>query len=962
MLAVTAVVSGAVTGACDSGGLVSGGSFQWDAPRTVLDSAFVEARALYRRDADYEAAFDRFGELAERAGAVGDSAQVARAITWMGLAAWRMDDYEQAKELGRRALEMKQRLRLEAQLFRSYNALGLLAWIEGRLNDAAELFDAARSAGVYEDPLDQVAAESNLGLVLTDLSRFEEAAAHFQSAQATYAAVGDWREARVLTDFAALHSNAGEPSAAIRSLTRALEIYEAERDPIGQQNAIGQLGGAYLTLGDFERARIVLDSAVSLAGALGQEREVASNLALLAEVHRRTGDLRVALGSLTQATEINRRLGLPFETAGDLRAAASIHMQLGNLTTALDLARNALAEHRALGARLEELYDLLTISEIQRRSGATVRPAELDEAIELGGLVGVSSASRDAAVALARWHLHAGQHDRALAAIDSIDVGGAGRTERAELLRLRAEALRELGRLDEAQDAIDEATQVRRTVRERTGPSRRIALASDLSEYQEIGFTIALRRGDVDRAFAVADDARSPRWSVERGSVEGDDGRAAGGASAGATFEALARAERDLRLANHLEWVADSLAGAPEDWRGPDYPQEVAAAVEGARQAAREADAALRRAQATDPRADILTGGSYLRIDSLRAALDPSEAVLAFFVESSGVHAFAVTEEQVTHAITPIDRSELRSRIRAASEQTMRDRGTAAQPMLAGLYELLIRPVEGLLYGASTIAIVPHAELAYVPWPALTDATSDQFSIERWTLQYAPSVRAFIQLRRSERGTSGLRHVIFAPSTDDLPYSRTEAEAIAAATSDTEVLLDEAATEGAFRTRLASGHVLHAAAHGALDPRRPLYSSVRLAPGSDDPNDDGNMELHEVLSLRSSSPLVFLSACETGVGLGSTDAFQWGDDVSTLSQAFLFAGVESVVSTLWKIEDRAAAELAQRFYAHWRPGRTADALAAAQREMLRTPGLSSPAYWAGHQTWSAEAPERVAQQ
>jgi CHAT domain-containing protein len=93
---------------------------------------------------------------------------------------------------------------------------------------------------------------------------------------------------------------------------------------------------------------------------------------------------------------------------------------------------------------------------------------------------------------------------------------------------------------------------------------------------------------------------------------------------------------------------------------------------------------------------------------------------------------------------------------------------------------------------------------------------------------------------------------------------------------------------------------------------------------------------------------VFLSGCETGA------AYEWtGDPVKgaaelTLAQAFLSAGAENVVLTLWRIDDAGAGEFAKGFYAALARVGVDDALAEAQRRMAVDARYANPYYWAGY--------------
>jgi len=70
---------------------------------------------------------------------------------WVGLAAWRLGDYAAARREGETSLTLKRRLGLDAEVSRSFNALGLLAWNEGRHREALADFDSAIAAARRRD-------------------------------------------------------------------------------------------------------------------------------------------------------------------------------------------------------------------------------------------------------------------------------------------------------------------------------------------------------------------------------------------------------------------------------------------------------------------------------------------------------------------------------------------------------------------------------------------------------------------------------------------------------------------------------------------------------------------------------------------------------------------------------------------------------------------------------------------
>ncbi|MDT7604233.1 MAG: hypothetical protein QOF61_2230 [Acidobacteriota bacterium] len=331
----------------------------------------------------------------------------------------------------------------------------------------------------------------------------------------------------------------------------------------------------------------------------------------------------------------------------------------------------------------------------------------------------------------------------------------------------------------------------------------------------------------------------------------------------------------------------------------------------------------------------------------------------------------------------------------AIAPQVVRAYANAAN----ALYNMTVAPAAQVV-GTKRLLVVADGALNFVPFEALVttpngaDYASLPYLIKTNEIIYAPSASVVAALRSaraaavasaSARGVLVVADPVFDPqdarasgknlkSHDDsaqraalqsaigdvvnlkspnlklvrLAGTRSEAEQIAslarAGGEATDVWLDFDASEANLHTHpLNNYRIVHFATHGLLDAQRPQFTGLALSLVGD-ADSDGFLRVDEVFNLRLGSPLVILSACETGLGKEKR-----GEGVIGLTRAFMYAGAPTVGVSLWSVADRSTAELMPDFYkrylaAHGRA--PAAALRAAQQQMIAGKRYSAPFYWA----------------
>lgn len=108
--------------------------------------------------------------------------------------------------------------------------------------------------------------------------------------------------------------------------------------------------------------------------------------------------------------------------------------------------------------------------------------------------------------------------------------------------------------------------------------------------------------------------------------------------------------------------------------------------------------------------------------------------------------------------------------------------------------------------------------------------------------------------------------------------------------------------------------------------------------------EDGILTADELSRINlSNTKLVVLSACETG--LGETVS---SEGVFGLQRSLKLAGVDSIIMSLWKVDDNATAEFMKLFYEKWLSGSSRrQAFSFAQKQIKEKKEFASPYYWAG---------------
>jgi CHAT domain-containing protein/Tfp pilus assembly protein PilF len=354
----------------------------------------------------------------------------------------------------------------------------------------------------------------------------------------------------------------------------------------------------------------------------------------------------------------------------------------------------------------------------------------------------------------------------------------------------------------------------------------------------------------------------------------------------------------------------------------------------------------------------------------------------------------------------PIDAAvaALREALRANRSGALADVEAEIKPRARTLDALVLAPVRRILGASTRLLVAPDGQLSLVPFDALVDEKG-RYVTEGFEISYLTSGRDLLRL--AARGESRQPGAVFAdpdfgggagaseerslelveaesqqqtstPAADllarayfpPLPATAAEADALSRLLPGTRVLTGAAASKREL-TALTGPRVLHLATHGfflagsrpAAIPGRglelsaaqphvaaaqadagdPLLRSGLALAGANLHRGDGILTSLEAAGLDLwGTKLVVLSACDTGVGV-----VQNGDGVYGLRRAFVLAGSETQVMSLWSVSDTGTRDLMIGYYKRLAAGQgRSAAMRAARLEMLTDPKRSHPFYWA----------------
>lgn len=823
---------------------------------------------------------------------LGDRKAEAALLLQSGAYLLQLSELETAKAQLTQALALAQSESEHWSEAAALNNLGLLHWSHGEFSEA--VLDLQRAMEIWRDlkyEYGQAVALNNLGLKYRAMGAYQQAAKNYRQSLSIVMALDDREhEAYARNNLGVVQLALSENSQALASFQRAAALYHAVGHTRGEARAKIYMARIYAAEGRTLQARHFLDKALPLAESSADYRSVGDGWILLGELLVADGEKALALQDYEKALSVYEKIANPAGKASALHHLGVLRKQMGEVNAALDYLNQALSIRQTLGVRDEEAETLFQLAQAERDKG------------ELGK---------------AQAHI-----DTALDRIESVRALVAGPQFRMKYLASK---------------------------------NQYYSFACDL--YRQLDHENP-RAGFAQRGFEVMERGRARGLLDLIGEAQAGFGKGLGPD----LFERKQRLHRELNV----------LSGDVADLASKNEVQKLNAAKQ-------KLDAALSRyyeleseIRDSDPRYGQLAPQPAGVAEVQKALLDAGTVLLEYQLSEHRSSLWVLTHDSARIFVLP-GRKTIESAaslffqaLKGANQFSHAGAGEAPDAAALALSRMLL-PSDSFALQGNRILIVGDGVLQRVPFGALPDRSKGRL-IENHEIVFLPSASVLVAKRsQAAQGLLGKMIAVIAdpvfdagdarvrrpapevrPAFARLPYSRREAETILSLVPAENALraLDFSAARSLFISgQLAKYRMIHIATHAVIDPVRPELSQLVFSLVDRNGSSlDGRLRLHEIASLRLSARLVTLSACGTALGKEVR-----GEGTVGIARGFILSGAQTVIVSLWDVEDDSTAELMKNFYQAMlgpRRLRPAAALREAQKAMLNSKQWS-PYQWSG---------------
>jgi CHAT domain-containing protein/Tfp pilus assembly protein PilF len=808
--------------------------------------------------------------------------------------------------------------------------------------------------------------------------------------------VGDRRgEASTLDAMAQIYQFSGEPQKALDRYEEALRIRRDIKDIGAEANTLNSIGTVYDSLGEAQKALDYYNQALPVRRAVSDRRGEASTLTNIGSIYYETGEREKALDYFNQALPLWRASGDRSGEAKALGDIAKYHSAQGDRTKAAELFNQTLALSRAVGDRQSEGAALAYLGDTYAATNEQEKALDsYNQALAINRTLGNSQSEASTLYGLAAFERNRGQLNEARAQIEA-----ALKIVESQRLKLASQSLRasylasvqrfyefyidllirlhelspqqgyealalEVSERARARSLLELLIEARADIRQGVDPTllaREQELQQQLSAKTEARIRLLNGKHTTEQAVAAAQEIEA--LNAEHQKLEAQIRVTSPRYAALVQPRSLTLAEIQTKLLDNETLLLEYSLGSERSFLWVVSHNDIAIYVLPKRAIVEDAarnfykplmtpasEATKAKSTTTATRGVGLSAAS----DYAGIATTLSQMLLAPALTQLGAKRLVIVADgavqYIPFAALPEPNAQMAAGTKASAPTT-----NSYQPLIVN-HEVVSLP------SASTLAVLRDEVAGRLPAPKTVAVLADPV-FEPTDLRVkshpSPEAKRETAAATSSRSDPALRSLVEAlkgagaleagQPIPRLPFSRREALSIVSLVPEPQrkLVLDfDANHTTATSAELSQYRFLHFATHGLLDSTHPELSGVLLSLVDEQgrPQPQGLLRLGEIYNLKLPVELVVLSACQTALGQEVR-----GEGLVGLTRGFMYAGAPRVVASLWKVDDKATADLMKIFYEGMLgPQRlpAAAALRQAQKQVWQSNKERSPFYWA----------------
>ncbi len=357
-------------------------------------------------------------------------------------------------------------------------------------------------------------------------------------------------------------------------------------------------------------------------------------------------------------------------------------------------------------------------------------------------------------------------------------------------------------------------------------------------------------------------------------------------------------------------------------------------------------------------------------LDSLQKQMTKDQATVSYFWGESFVLALCITRDTVkVHQVKDVNalKRVIGHYYQVLAHDNILEFSYANfiqyQESALKLYQVLLAPfLDHQVY--KSLTIVPDGDLTTIPFDSFVTSmigTKNQavsyekltYLIKEYeiTYEFSLSIAAYEQEQKVDQVAKediqvtafGIKNFDHLPGNKSLPPlggAEREVRYVQDKFPRAQIFLNAEATESQFKQQAPQADLLHIATHGLADMKNPFASSFIFYP---DDQEDGIFNLYELYDMPLKAKILLLSSCESGVGKHYA-----GEGNFSLARSFVYAGTQSVVMSLWQVNDIITEAMIRGVYDLLAREKTiSTALRETKLSLINQKAYAHPQCWAG---------------